>query len=53
MRYTSELQVGGRLAGVGQRVVEAAAKSMTARGLQALQQAVDDRLARTRGSAAS
>ena len=53
MRYSSELQVGGRIAGVGQRVVESAAKAMTARGLQALQQAIDDRLAGTGGSATS
>ena len=46
MHYTSELQIGGRIASVGQRVVESAAKAMTARGLQALQQAIDDRLAR-------
>jgi carbon monoxide dehydrogenase subunit G len=52
MRYTSELQVGGRIAGVGQRVVESAAKAMTARGLQALQQAVDLRLG-ARGGATS
>ena len=51
MHYTSELQVGGRIASVGQRVVESAAKAMTARGLQALQQAIDERLAGTGGSA--
>jgi carbon monoxide dehydrogenase subunit G len=53
MRYTAELHVGGRLAGVGQRVVESAAKAMTARGLQALQQAIDERLARVPGRASS
>ena len=51
MHYTSELQIGGRIASVGQRVVESAARAMTARGLQALQQAIDDRLAGTGGSA--
>ena len=51
MHYTSELQVGGRIVSVGQRVVESAAKAMTARGLQALQQAIDVRLAGTGGSA--
>jgi carbon monoxide dehydrogenase subunit G len=51
MHYTSELQVGGRIASVGQRVVESAARAMTTRGLQALQRAIDDRLAG--GSSAS
>ena len=53
MRYTSELQVGGRVAGVGQRIVESAPKTMTARGLQALQQAIDERLGRRPGSTTS
>ncbi len=53
MHYTSELQIGGRIASVGQRVVESAAKAMTARGLQALQQAIDDRLAPSAGSTSS
>jgi carbon monoxide dehydrogenase subunit G len=53
MHYTSELQIGGRIASVGQRVVESAAKAMTARGLQALQQAIDDRLATSPGSTSS
>jgi carbon monoxide dehydrogenase subunit G len=53
MRYTSELQIGGRIASVGQRVVESAAKAMTARGLQALQQAIDERMAPGAGSASS
>lgn len=46
MTYASDLQVGGRIASVGQRVVESAAKAMTAKGLEALQRALDDRLAR-------
>jgi carbon monoxide dehydrogenase subunit G len=49
MRYTSELHIGGRIAAVGQRVVEAAAKAMTAKGLEALQRALDERLARGEG----
>ncbi len=48
MTYTSDLQVGGRIASVGQRVVESAARAMTAKGLEALQRALDDRLARVR-----
>lgn len=49
MTYTSDLQVGGRIASVGQRVVESAARAMTAKGLEALQRALDERLAKTRG----
>jgi carbon monoxide dehydrogenase subunit G len=49
MRYTSDLHIGGRIAAVGQRVVEAAAKAMTAKGLEALQRALDERLARGEG----
>lgn len=48
MTYAADLQVGGRLASVGQRVVESAARAMTAKGLEALQRALDDRLARAR-----
>lgn len=47
MRYTSEMQIGGRIASVGQRLVETAARSMTNKGLEALQRALDERLART------
>jgi uncharacterized protein len=45
MRYTSDMHIGGRIAAIGQRVVEAAAKTMTAKGLEALQRALDERLA--------
>jgi len=34
MRYRAELQVGGRIAGVGQRVLDTAAKLMTRQGLE-------------------
>ncbi len=44
MQYTSDMQIGGRMASVGQRVVDTAARSMTEKGLQALQQALDERL---------
>jgi carbon monoxide dehydrogenase subunit G len=49
MRYTSDLHIGGRIAAVGQRVVEAAAKGMMAKGLEALQRALDERLAGGQG----
>lgn len=50
MTYTADLQVGGRIASVGQRVVESAAKAMTAKGLEALQRALDDRLRAREGA---
>ena len=36
MRYASDLQIGGKVAGIGQRLVDNVAKTMTARGLEAL-----------------
>lgn len=53
MSYASDLQVGGRIASVGQRVVESAARAMTAKGLEALQRALDERLAGLGGGTAS
>jgi uncharacterized protein len=53
MRYASDLQIGGRIAAIGQRVVESAARTMTAKGLEALQRAFDDRLARGEGGTRS
>jgi carbon monoxide dehydrogenase subunit G len=37
IRYTGELQVGGAVAGVGQRMIEGAAKMMAARFFKALE----------------
>ena len=37
IRYTGELQVGGAIAGVGQRMIEGAAKMMAARFFKALE----------------
>ncbi|HUP18675.1 MAG TPA: carbon monoxide dehydrogenase subunit G [Gemmatimonadota bacterium] len=36
MHYSSDLQIGGKVAGIGQRLVDNVAKTMTARGLDAL-----------------
>ena len=36
MKYEGELQVGGKLAGVGQRMIETVGKSMTRQGLESL-----------------
>lgn len=45
LRYAGDVTVGGRIAGVGQRVVESTAKSITRQGLQALDQTIAVRLA--------
>jgi len=44
MRYSSDLQVGGKIAAVGQRVIDAAARMMTQKGLDALQRELKARL---------
>lgn len=44
MRYRADLQVGGKVAGVGQRLVEQVAKLMTRQGLEALSREMEARL---------
>ncbi len=46
MRYHADLQVGGKVAGVGQRLIDQVAKMMTHRGLDALGRELRERLAR-------
>jgi len=45
MKYTAELQVGGKIASVGQRLLDQMAKHMTRQGLEALNQELRKRLA--------
>ncbi len=45
MRYEGEMQIGGRLAGVGQRLIDTASKSMIRQGLETLNQALQARVA--------
>ncbi|MEW6320672.1 MAG: carbon monoxide dehydrogenase subunit G [Acidobacteriota bacterium] len=45
MSYSSDLQIGGRIAAVGQRVIDMAARMMTEKGLESLQKELDARLA--------
>ena len=45
LRYGGDVQVGGRIAGVGQRLVESTARSMTRQGLTALDQMIQARIA--------
>ena len=51
LRYAGDVTVGGRIAGVGQRLIESTAKSITRQGLQALDQTIAARLAVPAGTA--
>lgn len=50
MRYQADLQVGGKVAGVGQRLLDQVAKMMTRQGLEALSREMEARLADAPGS---
>ena len=43
MNYEGDVQIGGKLAGVGQRMLETVSKSMTRQGLETLNQALQAR----------
>ena len=45
MKYEGEMQIGGRLARVGQRLMDTASKSMMRQGLEALNRALQARVA--------
>ena len=45
LKYTGDLQVGGKLASVGQRMIDTVSKSMTRQGLEALNKALEARVA--------
>ncbi len=47
IKYDGELQVGGRIASVGQRLIDTAARSMIAQGLESLNGALTARLQST------
>lgn len=44
MKYRADLQVGGKIAGVGQRVLDSASRAMTRQGLEALNREVQARV---------
>jgi len=44
MNYTSDVQIGGRIAGVGQRLLESVGKMMTKQALDALNHELQSRL---------
>jgi carbon monoxide dehydrogenase subunit G len=45
MRYRADLQVGGKIAGLGQRLLDSVSRMLTRQGLEALQREVAARLA--------
>lgn len=45
MKYRADLQVGGRVAGVGQRLLDSVGKTMSRQGLEAVNRSLMERLA--------
>ena len=45
MKYRADLQVGGRVAGVGQRLLDSVGKTMSRQGLEAVNRSLTERLA--------
>ena len=49
MKYEGEVQIGGKIASVGQRLIDTASKSMIRQGLEALNKALEARVANSEG----
>lgn len=49
MTYSGEAQVGGKIAGVGQRLIDSSAKSITRQGLESLDRQIQARMASADG----
>jgi carbon monoxide dehydrogenase subunit G len=49
MKYEGEMQIGGRIASVGQRLMDTASRSMIRQGLEALNKALEARVAKSEG----
>ncbi len=49
MKYEGEVQIGGKIASVGQRLLDTVSKSMIRQGLEALNKALEARVARSKG----
>jgi carbon monoxide dehydrogenase subunit G len=49
MKYEGEMQIGGRIASVGQRLMDSASKSMIRQGLETLNKALETRIAKSQG----
>jgi carbon monoxide dehydrogenase subunit G len=53
MRYHADLQIGGKVAGIGQRLLDQVAKQLTRKGLEALSREMEVRLKLTLGGASA
>jgi hypothetical protein len=53
MRYRADLQIGGKVAGIGQRLLDQVAKLMTRQGLEALSREMELRIGATLGGASA
>lgn len=53
MRYRADLQIGGKVAGIGQRLLDQVAKQLTRRGLEALSREMELRLKLSLGGASA
>jgi len=49
IKYEGEVQIGGRIASVGQRLMDSASKSMIRQGLETLNKALETRVAKSEG----
>jgi carbon monoxide dehydrogenase subunit G len=49
MKYEGEVQIGGKIASVGQRLMDTASKSMIRQGLETLNKALETRVAKSEG----
>jgi carbon monoxide dehydrogenase subunit G len=49
MKYEGEMQIGGRIASVGQRLMDTASRSMIRQGLEAMNKALEARVAKSEG----
>jgi carbon monoxide dehydrogenase subunit G len=49
MKYEGEVQIGGKIASVGQRLLDTASKSMIRQGLETLNKALEMRVAKSEG----
>jgi hypothetical protein len=53
MRYRADLQIGGKVAGIGQRLLDQVAKLMTRQGLEALSREMELRIGASIGTASA
>jgi carbon monoxide dehydrogenase subunit G len=51
LKYSGDMQIGGKLAGVGQRLIDSVSKSMVRQGFEAMDKALAARIANKAGQA--